>query len=86
MKPTQQGEPSWIKEFDLLAKERDAYKKKAEIYDECLKYCPRLVDNMSPEEVFALYPDMTEEEQESFKRRYKAGIQHVSEIVRTMGF
>lgn len=50
------------------------------------KDCPVILDEMTPEEVFGHYPDMPEEDRERFRRSYGAGIQHVSEILRTLGY
>ena len=52
----------------------------------CRSLCPITLDNMTPEEVFKRFPDKEEWEQEAFRRSYDAGIQHVSEILRRLGW
>ena len=56
--------------------------------DECQKTCPRRLDAMEPDEVFAAFPEEfgNIDERQRFQRSYDAGVQHVSEILRTGGW
>ena len=64
--------------------ESDFIRANGDVVRDHMHTCPNRLDKLTKQEVFEQFP-MSPDEQESFARALDAGIQHVSEILRTKG-